>query len=65
MKEMKVKILPTGQVKILDIKGIEGKNCLEFTKSLETGLGEVIEREFTDDYYKEEYNTNIERQQQL
>jgi len=64
MKEMKVKILPTGEVKIMEIKGIEGKGCVEFTCFLEKELGDVIDRQFTDDYYKEEheYTEEMERQ---
>jgi len=62
MKEMKVKILPSGEVKIMDIKGVKGQECLEFTKIIEDSLGEVTQREFTEDYYKEDYNIERERQ---
>ena len=65
MKEMKIKILPDGEVKISDIKGVKGKGCLLFTEALEKELGQVTEREFTEEYYKEEsYNTEkIEEKQ--
>ncbi len=65
MKEMKVKILPTGEVKILDIKGVQGQECIEFTKFIEDSLGEVTHREFTEDYYKETYNNISEKEKQF
>ena len=64
MKEMKIKISPDGQVKLYDIKGPAGGKCLEFTEDLEKGLGEVVKREFTEDYYKEEYNQEFNREKQ-
>jgi len=66
MKEMKITISSGGDVKISDIKGVKGKNCLEFTEFLEKELGLVEKREFTEEYYKEEeYNTEEEREKQF
>jgi hypothetical protein len=65
MKEMKIKILPTGEIKILDIKGVHGQECLEFTKFIENSLGDVTHREFTEDYYRENYNNEKEIEKQF
>jgi hypothetical protein len=65
MKEMKIKILPTGEIKILDIKDVHGQECLEFTKFIENSLGDVTHREFTEDYYRENYNNEKEIEKQF
>lgn len=65
MKEMKIKISPDGEVKISDIKGTTGKKCLELTEEIEKELGEVLQRTFTEDYYREDYNILPETEGQV
>ena len=36
------------------VKGVKGKKCQEITKFLEETLGEVLDVEYTSEYYQEE-----------
>ena len=45
-----IKIKSDGDVEIW-VEGVKGKRCLDITKFLEEGLGEVKSKEFTTDYY--------------
>ncbi len=52
-REMEIEITSEGKVSI-HVKGVAGKECLEFSRFLEEALGEVIEQEVTSEYYMEE-----------
>ena len=52
-REMHITIGKDGQVNI-EVKGVGGPDCLEFSKFLEDELGEVTERERTAEYYQEQ-----------
>lgn len=52
-KEIEVTIDKNGEVKLL-VKGAKGKTCLDLTKFLEDGLGEVRERKHTPEFYEKE-----------
>ena len=40
-----------GDVKV-EVKGVESKQCLDITKSIEDSLGTVLNREFKPEYYQ-------------
>ena len=52
-----------GDVKV-EVKGVESKQCLDITKSIEDNLGTVLNREFKPEYYQSvkdvtlQHNTN-------
>ena len=50
-REMEITIDRDGNVKVR-VRGVKGAECVEFTKWLEEGLGEVEKRELTPDYYE-------------
>jgi hypothetical protein len=52
-REMEIEISSEGKVSI-HVKGVAGKECLEFSRFLEEALGEVVEQERTSEYYMEE-----------
>lgn len=52
-REMEIQIRPDGQV-LLTVRGVPGKECVEFSRFLEEALGEEISKEFTSEYYVEE-----------
>ena len=52
-KDIIITIGPDGNVN-LQVEGVAGKDCLDFTKFLEEELGEVTERVHTAEYYQEE-----------
>ena len=52
-REIEIKIDPDGNVSV-QVRGVKGKECLEFSKFLEESLGEVGEREYTSEYYQKE-----------
>lgn len=59
-KEIKIKILPNGEVKV-NVFGEKGDKCLDLTKFLEDGLGsEILDRKFTQEYYEHESVKNSE-----
>ena len=51
-REMKISINPDGTFKI-EVNGVPGPECLDFTSFLEEELGDVVERERTTDFYQE------------
>lgn len=55
MREMKISVGPDGGVKI-EVTGVPGGECLDFTRFLEEELGEVVARERTAEYYQESEN---------
>ena len=52
-KDMIITIGPDGNVQI-QVEGVSGKECLDFSKFLEDELGTVTERVHTAEYYQEE-----------
>jgi hypothetical protein len=61
MAKMNITITPNGDIKI-QIEGVKGRRCLDFSKVFEETLGEVTDRKFTSEYYQEE---SIKRQDYL
>ena len=51
-REMVIQIAPDGTIS-LQVKGVPGGECVEFSKFLEDALGDVIEREKTSEFYQE------------
>jgi len=51
-REMVIQIAPDGTIS-LQVKGVKGGECIEFSKFLEDALGDVIEREKTSEFYQE------------
>lgn len=51
-REMEIQIKPNGQV-FLTVRGIRGKECIEFSRFLEEALGEEVSKELTSEYYIE------------
>jgi hypothetical protein len=52
-REMKITIGPGGAVNI-EVVGVPGADCIDFTQFLEEELGEVVARERTPEYYQEQ-----------
>ena len=50
-REMEITIGPDGEVNI-EVSGVAGGDCLDFTEFLEEALGEVTNREYTREYYQ-------------
>jgi len=57
MHELEIEISEDGKIKV-KVKGVKGAKCEEITRDLEEALGEVEEREYTEEYYEEEQNVN-------
>jgi hypothetical protein len=51
-REIVIQIAADGSI-ALEVKGVAGPDCVEFTKALEEALGEVIQRERTPDFYQQ------------
>jgi hypothetical protein len=51
-REMVIQIAPDGTIS-LEVKGVKGGECLDFSKFLEDALGDVIEREKTSEFDQE------------
>ncbi len=51
-REMKITINKDGTFNI-EVNGVGGPECLDFTEFLEQELGDVVERERTTEYYQE------------
>ena len=51
-REMEIEIGRDGKV-VITVKGVQGKECLEFSQFLEEALGETVEQELTSEYYVE------------
>ena len=48
-RELNISIGPDGGIQI-EVKGVQGKSCLDLTKDLEEALGVVTDREHTSEY---------------
>lgn len=53
MNEIEIEISPTGDSVSLHVQGVKGKQCLSITEFLEKGLGKVVDRSKTKEFYKE------------
>jgi len=53
MEELEITIDSEGTTNIR-VRGVKGSRCLDLTKAIENQLGQVEERIFTPEYYKEE-----------
>lgn len=51
-REMKINIGPDGQITI-EVVGVGGSECMEFSEFLERELGEVVDRERTAEFYQQ------------
>ena len=49
MEEIKLKIMPDGEVKI-EVQGVKGESCVTLTELLEKELGLVVKREYTKEF---------------
>lgn len=57
-KEIEIIVTPDGEVRVT-VKGVKGKSCVDFTKWLEEGLGDVAERKLTSEFYERETEQRI------
>jgi hypothetical protein len=48
---MEIEIGRDGKVNI-QVKGVQGAECLEFSQFLEEALGDIVEQEMTSEYYQ-------------
>ena len=51
-QDIVITIGPDGEVQI-QVEGVSGAGCIDFTKFLEEELGDVTERVHTSEYYQE------------
>ena len=58
-RDIIITIGPDGDVQI-QVEGVAGADCVDFTKFLEEELGDVTDRQFTSEYYQEEEEQVIE-----
>ena len=60
-KEIEIEISPDGDKISLHINGVKGHECLDATEVLENGLGEVIDRSYTQEFHQtpEKKVTNV------
>ncbi len=59
MAYIKIRICPDGLI-YAETKGIKGKKCSDYEKVIEQLTGaEVIEREFTEEFYQDNYIEEI------
>lgn len=61
-KQLKIKLLPNGEIQIQTV-GVKGKKCLDYVEMLKILADAKIEKqELTNEYYEEEvlYNNEIQ-----
>ncbi len=51
--DLDIQIGPDGKV-TFHVSGVPGKKCVDITKELEKELGDVLNREYTSEYYVQE-----------
>jgi hypothetical protein len=61
-REMEIEIGRDGKVSI-KVNGVQGVECLEFSRFLEEALGETVEQERTSEYYQTPTSTENTVQQ--
>ena len=59
-----VRLSDNTQIEIKDIKGVTGNECLELTEYIEKELGEIMKREFAQEYEKKEFVVDCEYEKQ-
>lgn len=52
-RDIVITIGADGEVQ-LEVEGVQGKECVDFTRFLEEELGEVTDRQYTSEYYQEQ-----------
>lgn len=57
--DLNITISETGEIEV-KVEGINGPKCIELTKDLENELGEIISKEKTSSYYKQEVNIDTD-----
>lgn len=57
--DLNITISETGEIEV-KVEGINGPKCIELTKELEDQLGDIISKEKTSSYYKQEENINTD-----
>lgn len=63
MEEIKLKVMPDGEVKI-EVRGVKGDQCLKLTEFIEQELGLVVSREKTPEYFEVRGKT-IEKEKEI
>lgn len=58
-QEMEITIGKNGEV-LIQVHGVDGPKCLEFSKFLEEALGATIRSEKTSEYYKDHPTTGTQ-----
>jgi hypothetical protein len=61
-REMEIEIGRDGKVNIT-VNGVQGAECLEFSRFLEEALGETLEQDRTSEYYQVPASTETAVQQ--
>lgn len=56
--DLNIVISETGEIEIT-VEGVNGPKCLKLTDFLEEDLGDVISREKTSEYYKDDIATDV------
>ncbi len=64
MKKLHITIAKNGETNF-EVEGAIGKECEVFTKDFEDALGEVKNREYTDDYYREDIDLDEQVREQF
>lgn len=57
-QEIEITIGKNGEVQI-HVQGVDGPQCLEFSKFLEDSLGTAVKTEKTSEYYKEKQKAEV------
>jgi len=60
MAKMIIRVTPDGSVS-LQLEGVKGRKCVDWSKAFEESLGEVAERRFTSEYYLSEQSDSRQR----
>ena len=59
-KQLKIKLMPNGEIQMETI-GIKGQKCLEYIPLMESIADiKITEQKFTDEYYEQEEDIDIE-----
>jgi hypothetical protein len=57
--DLNITISETGEIEV-KVEGINGPKCIELTKDIENEFGEIISKEKTSSYYKQEVNIDTD-----
>ncbi len=64
MKKMRIRIMRDGRTE-LRVEGAVGAECEEFTKAFEQAVGETVQREYTEAYYRDRVELRDEVDERL